>query len=579
MFSDSAPALSPRASQELERRAEDAARELAVPAIAARLTLSRCPELELEELRRWFAPKLAHLRPPIGMAGFEEALDLLVHAIERGVRVGVFGDYDADGVTSTSIVSTFLRVLGVDVVAVVASRSGGYGFHLEAARELREAGCGLVITADCGTSDHESLAWLRGEGVKTIVIDHHQVPATDPPADAFINPWQRGCAFEFKFLCSAGVAFYLCASLRTRLRSLADAQRSIPDPRSWLDLAAIGTICDMVPLVGENRVLVHQGLRSANMRRRPALHALLRRSRVGAADEVTENFVGFTVGPRLNAPGRIGAADPALQLLCANSAKEAAPILRAVEEINRARKGFQHAVVAEAGAVLDADRSLIERNAIALSSSKWLHGVVGIAASSLASRYNRPAFVMSEDAATGEIRGSARTFGEVDVHRVLQDVSSLLIRHGGHTAAAGFSLMKEQLEGFVSAVEEAVASQKEELVVEPVVHFDGEIGLRDVTPALLRDIRCAAPFGQGFSAPALLCEGARVRMRKVFAEQHLELVLEDGAVEHRAVVFGEGAAPINTGDRVGFLYEPEFDMYRGKDRMSLRILRIWKCGS
>ena len=579
MFSERPPLLSPRASEAAARRADDASRALDIPAISARLTLSRRPEMSVEELARWFAPKLAHLRPPTGMAGFEEALDLLVDAIERGVRVGVFGDYDADGVTSTSIVSTFLRAVGVDVVAAVASRSGGYGFHIEAARELQEAKCGLVITADCGTSDHESLAWLRGAGVKTIVIDHHQVPATDPPADAFINPWQRGCAFEFKFLCSAGVAFYLCASLRTRLRAMAGGERSIPDPRAWLDLAAIGTVCDMVPLIGENRVLVHQGLRSPSMRRRPGLQALLRRGRVGAADEVTENFVAFTVGPRLNAPGRIGPADPALQLLCAGSAKEAAPILRAVEEINRARKRFQQEVVAEAGAAIDGDPSSLERHAIALSSPRWMHGVVGIAASSLASRYGRPAFVMSEDEVTGELRGSARTYGAIDVHRVLKETSSLLIRHGGHTAAAGFSLERAQLGAFTRAVEEAVTRQKEDLVEDPAVYFDGEFGLGDVVPALLRDIRRAGPFGQGFAAPALLCEGARVRMRKVFAEQHLELVLEQAGTEHRAVVFGEGAAPINPGDRVSFLYEPEFDLYRGSDRVSLRILRIWKSAS
>lgn len=510
------------------------------------------------------------------MAGFDAALELLMGAIDRGVRVGVFGDYDADGVTSTSIVSTFLSAVGVDVVASVASRSGGYGFHLAAARELRDAKCGIVITADCGTSDHESLAWLRESGVKTIVIDHHQVPATNPPADAFINPWQPGCEFEFKFLCSAGVAFYLCAALRTRLRASAGAGQSIPDPRSWIDLAALGTICDMVPLVGENRVLVHQGLRSASMRRRPALQALLRRARVGDSDEVTENFVAFTVGPRLNAPGRIGPADPALRLLCAGSTKEASPILQRVEDINRARKRFQHEVVLEAGASIDADPSALERRSIVLSSPNWMHGVVGIAASSLASRYGRPAFVMSEDEATGELRGSARTSGELDVHRVLEEASSLLIRHGGHTAAAGFSLQRSNLDAFASAVEEAVLRQHEELEDDPAVHFDGEVGLAKMSPSLLRDIRMAAPFGQGFPAPAFLCNGARVRVRKVFAEQHLELVVEQAGVEHRAVVFGEGAAPLSPGDKVSFLYEPEFDLYRGEDRLSLRILRIWK---
>ncbi|MGB1699064.1 MAG: single-stranded-DNA-specific exonuclease RecJ, partial [Nannocystaceae bacterium] len=367
----------------------------------------------------------------------------------------------------------------------------------------------------------------------------------------------------------------LCASLRTKLRGLSHNERSIPDPRAWLDLAAIGTICDMVPLVGENRVLVQQGLGSASMRRRPALDALLRRGRVGERDAVTENFVAFTVGPRLNAPGRIGPAEPALKLLCAGSPKEAAPLLREVEAINRDRKRYQFEVLSEAEASIAGDAAAMERHALVLSSPRWLHGVVGIAASSLASRHARPAFVMAEDSESGELRGSARTFGGVDVHGVLEDCSALLIRHGGHTAAAGFSLRRENFEPFVDAVDGAVARQKDDIPTDPAVYFDAEIGMRELNTAVLSEIRCAAPFGQGFTAPALLCDGARVRMRKVFAEQHLELVVEQGGAEHRAVVFGAGSAPINPGDRVSFLYEPELDLYRGGDRLSLRILQIW----
>ena len=205
------------------------------------------------------------------MAGFEPAIDLLSSALRNGWRVGVFGDYDVDGVTTATILTTFLERLGLDVVSTVATRDGGYGFSVAAAKELAGAGVKMVITGDCGTSDHESLGWLQSRGIPTVVIDHHQVPDVMPPAAALINPWQPGCEFPFKGLCSAGVAFYLAAALRSHLRR--QGVENLPDPRAWLDLVALGTVCDMVPLRAENRILVRHGLSVLDERRRPGLRA------------------------------------------------------------------------------------------------------------------------------------------------------------------------------------------------------------------------------------------------------------------------------------------------------------------
>ena len=261
-------------------------------------------------------PKLGALRRPDDMAGFVAALDVIEAAHKRRDRVGVFGDYDVDGVSTAATISTYLEALGLEVVVRVAHRERGYGFGIPDAEALHEAGVKLVILGDTGTSDVDALAWLAERGIKTVVIDHHQVPESAPPADAFINPHQPGCGFPFKGLCSAGVAFYLCAALRTRLSR---SHRRVPDPRRWLDLVAVATVCDMMPLREENRVLVHAGLRHLSRRGRPGLRALLARAGVPTHEAVDEQHVAFKIGPRLNAPGRLGSAEPSLRLLQART--------------------------------------------------------------------------------------------------------------------------------------------------------------------------------------------------------------------------------------------------------------------
>ena len=575
MFVDRPPRLELREPASDAGDLGDLAGAVGASELTVRLCVTRRPELANEDaLRRWLDPRLSQLRRPDGMAGFAEALELLRHAVEREVRVGVFGDYDADGVTSTCILSSFLRSMGVPVLATVASREGGYGFTLERARRLADAGCEVVLTADCGTSDHEALSFLRGRGIKTAVIDHHQVPEVPPPTDAFINPWQPGCGFAFRHLCSAGVAFYLCAALRTHLRQRGGST-SIPDPRAWLDVAAIGTVCDMVRLEDENRILVRQGLSGEGFRRRPALRALLAKGRVGPSQEVTENFISFTVGPRLNAPGRLGSAEPALRLLCAGTDGEARATLREVEGINRTRREFQNRVMQEAQAMLDGSSDLLDAPAVVLASDGWLHGVVGIAASNLASRYGRPAFIMAEDAGTGELRGSVRTSGSVDVLEVLRGCAPLLMRHGGHPAAAGFSLERENLDAFRRGVHSGVLAQTRASGEPPTTPVDLDASLAEVTPAMVRALRAAGPFGQGFTGPNLLCQGAVVRAQRPFAQHHLELVVEQAGSEGRVVLFGGAGAPISPGQRVSFTFEPEFDAYRGGDALSLRASELW----
>ena len=398
-----APRLAVRGGElQQPARVREHAQRLGVGEHAVRILLGRGVET-LDDQERFLRPRLADLRPPTGMAGFEAAIELLREAWRGHWRIGVFGDYDVDGVTTTAILTTYLESLGIEVVARAATREGGYGFSRAEAELLHEAGVRMVLTGDCGTSDHDALDWLKSHGIPTIVIDHHQVPEVMPPAAALLNPHQLGCGFPFKGLCSAGVAFYLCAALRSALSK--ETGVTLPDPRGWLDLVALGTVCDMVPLVAENRILVRHGMTVVGQRRRPGVRALLEYAGVGADEAIDEGHLGFRLGPRLNAPGRLGPAEPSLSLLRASSVAEARAMAERVEGFNSHRREHQDTIVREALALLAADPRSEQRHGIVVGHERWLHGIVGIAAAGIVARYRRPALVLAFDPARDHLLG------------------------------------------------------------------------------------------------------------------------------------------------------------------------------
>lgn len=539
------------------------------------LGLLRARGIEDDDLRAFLAPSLGMLRPPATMAGFEAALDLLETARRHRWRVGVFGDYDVDGVTTAALLTTYLEALGLPVVARVAHRERGYGFGLDDARALAEAGVRLVVTGDTGTSDLDALQWLRDREIPTLVIDHHQVPTEPPPASAFINPHQPACTFPFKGLCSAGVAFYLCAALRTRLaRTEAGA---LPDPRAWLDLVAVATVCDMMPLLEENRILVRAGLRHLARRSRPGLRALMQIAGIGDDEPIDEQHVAFKLGPRLNAPGRLGPAEPSLRLLRARSDTEAAALAEQIETLNARRKRHTEQTVAEAMALLSADPRLAERSGLVVAHRRWLAGIVGIAAAQIVEHHGRPALVLAIDEHRGEARGSVRGIPGVDVRAALEACAPLLQRHGGHREAAGVTLSAARVPELVEAFDAAIAEQTRgsgEREAPEVV--DGELPLAAIGPRLCQTLRSLGPFGVGFSPPRFLGSDLRVERLRVLKERHLALTLSDGDARHEAMAFGWGTVSLREGDRIGCIFSPGLDRFRGVTRLRLAIERLWK---
>ncbi len=552
------------------------AQTLGVHPLAVRLLSNRAIDA-VEDLSHHLDPKLGRLRRPDDMAGFVAALDVLVNAHARRLRVGVFGDYDVDGVTTAAIIATYLEALGIEVVVRVAHRDRGYGFGLADAQALHEAGARVVVTGDTGTSDAPSLQWLADRGVQTVVIDHHQVPTVAPPADAFINPHQSGCGFPFKGLCSAGVAFYLCAALRTRL---AKTQRTVPDPRAWLDLVAVATICDMMPLRHENRVLVHAGLRHLDRRGRPGLRALLAQAGVAPDEPIDEQHVAFKVGPRLNAPGRLGPAEPALRLLRARTDAEAGPLAEQVEMLNAQRKRQSERIVAEALALLETDAKLRDRAGLVAAHERWQAGIVGIAAAKLVEHHGRPAAVLAVDRERNEARGSVRGLPGVDVRAALADCADLLLRYGGHREAAGVTLSADKVDAFAEAFDAAVAAQARSAASSTerdVEVVDCTLPLQRVEPALCEAMRRAGPYGVGFEPPRFLAENVEVDRVRVLKERHLSLTLaQDRAHRREAIAFGQAQQGVQVGDRIDCIFVPFLDRFRGETRLRLQIERLWK---
>lgn len=549
------------------------AQRMDIPAVVAHLMRAR-GVVDPDVQARMLNPRLAELRRPDAMAGFGAALDRIEYALATGETIGVFGDYDVDGCTTAAILSTYLEALGATVVVRVAHREHGYGLTLTDAKLLAEAGVGLVLTGDCGTSDVEALSWLQQRGIGRVVIDHHQVPERMPPADALINPHQDGCGFPFKGLCSAGVAFYLCAALRSRL---ANKRASVPDPRGWLDLVALATVCDMMPLHEENRILVAHGLRVLSRRHRPGIRALLSRAKVDPSVPIDETHLGFKLGPRLNAPGRLGSAMPSLSLLRARTDAEAAPIAQQIESINTQRKQHTEKTVVEAMALLAADRKLEQRAALTVYHHGWQAGVVGIAASGLTEQYGKPAMVIAVDREAGIARGSVRTFGKIDVRAALVECSDLLLRFGGHPQAAGVTVAPDKLDALTEAFDEAVARQGGHTGAGADIEVvDANVPLRRVDAGLVAAMRGLGPYGVGFSPPRFLAEDVRVDSAKVVGGRHVAMRLAQGDARLDCIAFGQGAHLPRPGDALSVVYIPFVDRFRGEDRLRLQVERFWR---
>ncbi len=518
----------------------------------------------VDEAKPFLDAKLRGLSSPDAMADRTLASERLVHAIRTGERIVVFGDYDVDGTTSAIILSEVVRALGGDVSTVVADRfHGGYGLSQHALRRCLERSPGLLVTCDCGSSDHERIADARKAGVDVIVVDHHLVPEEPLPALAFLNPNRPDCGFAFKGLCSAGLAFFLGAALRAELNSELDLRR-------WLDLVAVGTIADLVPLRGDNRRLVRAGLRALGSRQaRPALSALRQTAKIKESADVTARDVAFRYAPRLNAPGRLGVADLTLRFLSAGAPDEAWKLLKDVEAQNEQRKELTEIATNEARAQV---RELYGENptrGVVAAGKGWHRGVVGIVAARLVDTFGVPALAIAVDGDEGY--GSARSTAGFDVYEALRACAPLLGRWGGHRAAAGLTVEHGKIDALRAAFGDA--SDRLDSADEPTREVDVALGGPFEAPSV-EDLWRLGPFGEGHPAPTFLVDAHVVEAAGVGeGNAHARLVLRIGARDVRA--FAPGLfSRIEGRDNLSLVGEFQPDHWHGGRSVELLVTDV-----
>jgi single-stranded-DNA-specific exonuclease len=528
--------------------------------------LVQCGHTDHAATERFLNPRLAELSVPDNMAGRAAAAERLANAVRRAERIVVFGDYDCDGMTAAAILTEVLRELGGDVTPLIATRfDGGYGLSQAALRRVLALKPSLVVTCDCGSSDHERLAELASLGIDTIVIDHHLVPDEPLPTLAFLNPHRGDCGFAYKGLASCGLVLSVAAALRTALDKKLDL-------RVWLDLVAIGTIADVAPLDGDNRSLVRAGLRRLCDGQRPGLRALLQAARLLGGPFVSSEDIAFRLAPRLNAPGRLGAPDPALELLLARTSEAAELLAAQLEQASTERRAQQARILAEASEEIQRER-YDEGAAIVVGREGWNHGIVGIVAGRLAEEHRRPTVVFgfSDGLGRGSVRGPAGS----RLHDALSACQSLVLRFGGHQAAAGVELDIARLPEFREAFQAAVAAATP--ISQPIGNTSTLVWLDSVDEPgqVLKDLALLEPCGPNNPLPSLIVE-ANVLVAREVNGGHLKLELDLGSGRRLGafgVAMAERAKDIGKSATVAGRLRP--DRYRGGDAVELFIERIF----
>jgi single-stranded-DNA-specific exonuclease len=524
-----------------ERVALALAQRLGLPEVVARVLAGR--GVDLDDAEAFLNPTLRQFLPdPSHLKDMDRAAERLARAVMDGEEIAVFGDYDVDGATATALLSRFFAAVGAGCRVYVPDRlKEGYGPNTEALRRLKADGAAVVVTVDCGTSAHEPLAAAAAIGLDVIVVDHHAPADTLPPAVAIINPNRADETSPHRHLAAVGVAFLVAVAVNRALRTAGwYDSRPEPDLRQWLDLVALGTICDVVPLIGINRALVRQGLKVMAKGANAGLRALV--DSAGLREAPGAYHAGFVLGPRINAGGRVGEAGIGARLLATDDAEEAARLATKLGAFNRERQLIEAAVLGEALAQAEGTAS---QPLIFASGDGWHPGVVGIVASRLTDRFHKPAFVVSFDGGRGT--GSARSVAGFHLGAAINAAvdRGLLIRGGGHAMAAGFSLERALFADLRCFLTDRFHQVVDGAPALPTLLVDGALSVAGAQALPIAALAQVGPHGAGNPEPRFVIAGARIARLAVVGDDHVRLLLtDDGGSRLDAIAFRSRATPL-----------------------------------
>jgi single-stranded-DNA-specific exonuclease len=570
------------------------AARLKIPPLLAQCLLNRGFS-EPSAIENFLSPRLKNLADPFLLPNMAVAVERLLHAREQNESLIIFGDYDVDGVTSTALLVEVLRPLGWKVDFYLPNRMDeGYGLSADGVENcLKKFSPTLLLAVDCGSTAVETVQKLRSRGVDVIVLDHHQVSNPAPDAVALVNPQlcrtgvppvsnqspaqaeqKDGDRLEacptFNELCSVGLAFKLAHALVKRGRELGLPGAAEFDLRPLLDLVALGTIADLVPLTGENRILISSGLQRLNMTQRPGLIAL---KQVAQCPPILGTYeVGFQLAPRLNAAGRLETAEESLHLLLARDLAGAMPIAQSLDSRNRERQKIERGIVEEVIAVVKSKFDPQTDFVIVEGQLLWHIGVVGIVASRVLQQFYRPTIILGGEG--GEWRGSGRSIAGFDLAAALRECGDLLVRHGGHAMAAGLSLQPDKVDALRQRLNELARRALKPEDLQPSLRLDSEVGLDEMTLESLGELAGLKPTGQG-NPPVQFCARNLTHQRPLQRmgreKQHVKLWVTDGAVTHEAVWWNGGDKSLPVG-KFDLAFAPQVNEFNGRRTVQLKVL-------
>ncbi|MBN2507445.1 MAG: single-stranded-DNA-specific exonuclease RecJ [Verrucomicrobia bacterium] len=548
------------------------ARTLGVSPLLAQCLLNRGLS-EPDPIQRFLSPRLQQLADPFLLPHMEKAVRRLVHARQHRERLVIFGDYDVDGVTSTALLHEVLTALGWQVDYYLPHRlDEGYGLSREGVENcLARFNPTLLLAVDCGSTAVDTIGWLRQRRVEVIVLDHHQVLDPAPDAVALVNPQLAPPgAPSFRELCSAGLAFKLAHALVKHGRQIGLPGAGDYDVRPLLDLVALGTIADIVPVTRENRILVNTGLGWLNRTTRPGLVALKEVAHI--TGPVAGYEVGFQLGPRLNAAGRLENALQALQLLLARNLDEALPLARQLDAQNRERQAIERGIADEVVGAVSARFDPLTDYVVVEGQPSWHLGVVGIVASRVLQKFYRPTIILGGDGALW--RGSGRSIEGFDLAAALRACGELLVRHGGHAMAAGVSIRPDRVEAFRTRLNDLARRSLSPELLQPTLRLDADVALRELDFERVRELDRLQQTGVGnppVQVVARRLAHARPLQRIGTDRKHARLHVTDGRTAHQAMLWNAGDGPLPVG-RFDLAFHPHLHAYQGSTSVRLKVL-------
>jgi single-stranded-DNA-specific exonuclease len=553
--------------------------ELKIPAAVAGILVNRGVTSK-DSAKDYIEADLSCLHDPFLMKGMREAVNRVILALEKKEQITLFCDYDVDGVTSAAFLTHFFRDLNCPVEAYLPERKlEGYGLNSGAVKKIREGGAKLMITADCGITGVKEVALANEIGLDVIVTDHHQVgEAGLPEAIAVLNPHRADCEYPYQFLSGVGLAFKLAIGVRNGLYSGGWPKDKLPNLKRHLDLFALGTIADVAPLTGENHILTLHGLKMLTTTAKPGLVAL--KDTAGIVGNVDARSVGFGLGPRLNAAGRLGKADRGLNLLISSDLKEAKVLAQELELTNTERKEIQEETVAEAESLFRNKTDIQKDRVVVLASEIFHPGVIGIAASRLVDKYHRPIVLIAlED---GQGKGSGRSIPKFNLFRAFTDCGKHLIQFGGHAYAAGLTIKEDQIDEFRNAMNVVGHQYLNEEDLVPEVRLDTLLQLEEINLHLYSQMALLEPFGAENPVPCFFSRAVQLQEVKLIGKDktHIRFRAKQGKGQVEGVGFGlaEILESVDMAtDHFDIAYELNLNTWNGRERLEIKLLDIRLC--